>query len=193
MGKMIGSGKQHYGLYYMSPLQRTPTSHQVSHSLNLWHMRLGHPSPARLKLVSSLLSSNNISYDNNCTVCPMAKQTRLPFPLSSILTHAPFDLLHCDIWGPHKVPTHSGACCFLTIVDDFTRCTWTFLMQNKSKTQTILKSFIDFAYTQFHAYVKAIRIDNVSEFPSMRNFFQYHGIECQRTCVYTSQQNGVVE
>ena len=71
-------------------------------------MRLGHPSPARLKLVSSLLSPNNISYDNNYTVFPMAKQTRRPFPLSSILTHALFELLHCDIWGPHKVPIFKG-------------------------------------------------------------------------------------
>ena len=34
-GKMIGLGKQHCGLYYMSPLQKTPTSHQVSQSPNL--------------------------------------------------------------------------------------------------------------------------------------------------------------
>jgi hypothetical protein len=76
-------------------------------------MRLGHPSTSRLKLCSPLLSPNNIvSSENNCNVCPMAKQTRIPFPLSTISTHAPFDLLHCDIWGPHKIPTHSGALFF---------------------------------------------------------------------------------
>ena len=37
-GKMIGSGKQHGGLYYMSHLQQTPTCHQVSQSSDLWHM-----------------------------------------------------------------------------------------------------------------------------------------------------------
>jgi hypothetical protein len=127
-GKMIGSGKQRGGLYYMSPLQHTPASYQVSLSSHLWHMRLGHPSPSRLRLASPLLPSKTISFDNNCSVCPMAKQTRLPFPLSLISTKAAFDLLHCDIWGPHKIPTHSGARFFLTIVDDFTRCTWIFLM-----------------------------------------------------------------
>ncbi|XP_075076494.1 uncharacterized protein LOC142163140 [Nicotiana tabacum] len=50
----------------------------------------------------------------------VSHQTRLAFPLSNISTSAPFDLLHCDVWGPHKVPTHSGARYFLTIVDDFT-------------------------------------------------------------------------
>lgn len=110
---MIGMGKQCGGLYYMSLLQRTPTSHQVSQLSNLWHMHLGHPSPSRLKLVSSLLSSNKIVFDSNCTVCPLAKQTRQPFASSFISTHAPFDLLHCDIWGPHKISTHSrhSYCC----------------------------------------------------------------------------------
>ncbi|KAL5839769.1 hypothetical protein ACOSQ4_012377 [Xanthoceras sorbifolium] len=192
-GKMNGSGKQHGGLYYMPPLQRMSTCHQISQPSNLWHMRLGHPSPSRLKLASSLLSSNNISYDNNYTVCPMEKHTRLPFPLNSISTHASFDLLHCDILGPHKFQTHSGTRFFLTIVDDFTRCIWIFLMQHKSETQNILKFFIDFAQTQFHAYVKAVRVDNGSEFLSMKNFFRLHGIEYQRTCVYTPQQNGFVE
>ncbi|KAL5841854.1 hypothetical protein ACOSQ3_012457 [Xanthoceras sorbifolium] len=63
----------------------------------------------------------------------------------------------------------------------------------KSETQNILKFFIDFAHTQFHAYVKAVRVDNGSEFLSMKNFFRLHGIEYQRTCVYTPQQNGFVE
>jgi len=192
-GKMIGSGKQRGGLYYMSPLQHTPASYQVSFSSHLWHMRLGHPSPSRLRLASPLLPSKTISFDNNCSVCPIAKQMRLPFPLSLISIKAAFDLLHCDIWGPHKIPTHSGACFFLTIVDDFTRCTWIFLMQHKSETQNLLKSFIVFAQTQFHANIKTIRVDNGSEFFSMREFFQNHGIAYQRTCVYTPQQNGVVE
>lgn len=177
----------------MSPLQQTPASYQVSLSSHLWHMRLGHPSPSRLRLASPLLPSKTTSFDNNCSVCPMAKQTRLPFQLSLISTKAAFDLLHCDIWGPHKIPTHSGARFFLTIVDDFTRCTWIFLMQHKSETQNLLKSFVIFAQTQFHANIKTIRVDNGSEFFSMREFFQNHGIAYQRTCVYTPQQNGVVE
>lgn len=80
-GKMIGSGKQCGGLYYLCPLQRTPVSHQVSYHSNLWRMLFGYPSPSRLILVSSLLPLNNISFDDSCNVCPMTKQTRIPFPL----------------------------------------------------------------------------------------------------------------
>ncbi|CAL9025889.1 unnamed protein product, partial [Prunus brigantina] len=58
---IIGSGKQHGGLYYMSPLQSTPVSNQVSHPTSLWHMGLGHPSSSRLKLVTPFPTSKNIS------------------------------------------------------------------------------------------------------------------------------------
>ena len=66
---------------------------------------------------------------------------------------------------------------FLTIVDDFTRCTWVFLMQHRSETQHLLTSFVTFAHTQFHANIKAVRVDNGSEFLSMKYFFQTNGIE----------------
>lgn len=105
-GKTIGSGKRHGGLYYMSLQIRQPTSFQVSSSSDLWHMRLGHPSPSRFKLLSSLLHINNVDLHNNCSICPLVKQTRLPFSQSSISSHFTFNFLHCDVWGPHKVPTH---------------------------------------------------------------------------------------
>jgi len=82
---------------------------------------------------------------------------------------------------------------FLTILDGYTRCTWLFIMNHKSETQHLLESFITFAQNQFQASIKTIRVDNGLEFISMCNFFLKKGIQCQRTCVYTPQQNGVVE
>ena len=115
-GRMISSGKQHAGLNYMSPIPNQAHTSQISTDPDLWHKRLGHPSPACLQLASSLLpipvKKNLIPIHNNCSICPKAKQTRLPFPLSTIKSHSPFNLLHCDIWGPHKTPTHFGKCFF---------------------------------------------------------------------------------
>ena len=34
-----------------------------------------------------------------------------------------FDLVHCDLWGPFLVPIIEGYMFFLTIVDDYSRCT----------------------------------------------------------------------
>ena len=131
---MIGSGKQHAGLYYMSPPPNQAHASQISTDPDLWHKRLGHPFLACLQHVSSLLhipiTKNLIPIHNNCSICPKAKQIRLPFPLSTIKSHSPFNLLHCNIWGPHKTPTHFGKRFFLTRVDDYTRCTWLFLMNH---------------------------------------------------------------
>ena len=82
-GRMIGSGKQHADLYYMFPLPNQAHASQISTDPDLWHKRLGHPSPACLQLVYSLLpipiSTNFILIHNNFSICPKAKQTRIPF------------------------------------------------------------------------------------------------------------------
>ena len=80
--------------------------------------------------------------NNDCTVCALAKQIRLPFSTSSISSDKPFELIHCDIWGPFKVPPLSGAKYFLTIMDDFSRFTWVFLMHHKSETKISNQFFL---------------------------------------------------
>lgn len=40
------------------------------------------------------------------------------FPISNIVSNMPFDLVHCDIWGPFTPMTVQGHKYFLTIVDD---------------------------------------------------------------------------
>jgi len=50
-----------------------------------------------------------------------AKQTRMPFSTSENKAANCFDLLHCDIWGPHRIKSFCGAQHFLTIVYDASR------------------------------------------------------------------------
>ena len=138
--KIIGLGREHNGLYYLTPNLATKPSHisSANHAVissTLWHRRLGHPSPNRLQLLAKTIPGVSCSVDKVCDVCPLAKQTRLSFNLSTISTTKPFALIHCDIWGPHKIASHSGVRYFLTIVDDFSRCTWLYLMHVKSETQ----------------------------------------------------------
>jgi hypothetical protein len=53
----------------------------------------------------------------------MAKQHRLSFPISHSTSENPFNLVHCDIWGPYSTASLKGARYFLTIVDDRTQIT----------------------------------------------------------------------
>jgi transposase InsO family protein len=78
-------------------------------------------------------------------------------------------------------------------VDDFSRFTWVFLMRNKSETQTLLRQFFHYVHTQFNTKVQKLRSDNGAEFLSLKIFFLEEGVLFQHSCVYTPQQNGVVE
>jgi hypothetical protein len=68
---------------------------------------------------------SQISFESNkcCNICPMAKQHRLSFPISHSTSENPFNLVHCDIWGPYSTASLKGARYFLTIVDDRTQIT----------------------------------------------------------------------
>ena len=59
----------------------------------------------------------------------MARKTRMPFPESTSTTTTIFELLHVDLWGPYHIPTHDGYHYFLTMVDDYSRSTWTQLLR----------------------------------------------------------------
>ena len=96
----------------------------------IWHYRLGHLSNSRLKILQNKVT--NVSCSNSespCDICHFAKQKKLPFPLSSSVSSACFDLVHIDIWGPASTSSFYGHKFFLTIVDDYSRFTWIFLMK----------------------------------------------------------------
>ena len=98
-----------------------------------------------------------------CTICPAARQTRKSFPSSTIKTTKPFQLIHIDVWGPYKHITHDGCNFILTIVDDFTRATWIYLMKTKAQSISFSKHFYAYVETQFHCQIQSIRSDNAGE------------------------------
>lgn len=130
-----------------------------------------------------------------CTVCPLAKHTKLPFPVSSSYSKSVFELLHCDIWGPYRVPTYNKKRYFVTLVDDHSRFTWLFLIQFKSEVIVVLRNFLNRIMNLFSTTMKVLRTDNDCEFFSseFQSLVSDYGILHQSSCVYTPQQNGVVE
>lgn len=86
-----------------------------------------------------------------------------------------------------------GASYFLTIVDDFSRTVWTFLLLEKSDVKKFIQSFCTYTKTQFGKTIKMVRSDNGTEFTCLADFFKSKGIIHQNSCVGTPQQNGRVE
>ncbi|CAM8961061.1 unnamed protein product [Rhodiola kirilowii] len=166
-------------------------------SAQTWHHGLGHMSFERMntflpKYIPYLPIKPKWVH---CGVCPLAKQSRLKFTLSEHISTDIFDMIHCDVWGPFPIETMSGAQYFLTIVDDKSRCVWTYLMKKKSEVADLLIQFFAMVVTQFAKRIKVLRSDNGGEFFSTRlsSFLSLKGCVHQSSCAYTPQQNGVVE
>ncbi|KAJ4751619.1 Retroelement pol polyprotein-like [Rhynchospora pubera] len=192
---LIGVGEMKDGIYYyhaVTPVQANCAMKQKNSML--WHRRMGHPSMYVTNLLAGV-NDDGCNFKSVCEICLQAKQTRDVFPVSQNKVAAVFDLIHCDVWGPYRVASKCGAHYFLTIVDDFTRSVWVYLMAEKKETAELLMNFCKMVKTQFGKVVKCVRSDNGLEFKSERimQFYSEHGILCQTSCVYTPQQNGRVE
>ncbi|KAL8095427.1 hypothetical protein AgCh_036762 [Apium graveolens] len=156
------------GLYQLPNLpSASSTALAVSQSTDssLWHKRLGHvPSKVLSKIHDSVVQCNNTS---TCTICPLAKQCELPFVSSQSHANHPFDLVHCDLWGPYRTPTYNGCKYFLTLVDDCTRGLWTILLPTKQHASQSIKDFFAYVFTQFGVHIKYLRNDNGGNFSVM--------------------------
>jgi len=162
---------------------------------NLWHHRLGHIPFSRLSYVPGLNVHTSSMDPTICVTCPLAKHTHLPFSLNEKSCDIPFGLIHMDIWGPYRVCTQNQCRYFLTIVDDCTRATWTYLLKYKSQAFATMTMFYNYALTQFGYTIKIVRSDNALEFDTSecQQFFATKGIVHQTSCVDKPQQNGRVE
>jgi hypothetical protein len=198
---VIGAGNQQGGVYWLrslgAPLSSSLPQHvsaaAVLPSYELWHRRFGHPSSSVLSSIPILaltLSNNNIV---PCSTCHRAKQSRSSFPLSSSHASHLFDIIHCDVWGPYNTRSLSGAFLFLTIVDDYSRAVWVYLLVSKSEVAAKMKEFIALVSTQFRRPVRCVRADNGTEFLPLKPYFAEKGIRFETSTVYTPQQNGRVE
>lgn len=106
-------------------------------------------------------STNNNKFP--CEICLMARQSKSSFTKSTIRSKNYFDLIHIDTWGPYNTPTYKGEKYFLTMVDDFSRSTWTFLLSTKSNAFPTLKAFLTLVERQFSPKLKMIKSDNAFE------------------------------
>ncbi|KAJ0536451.1 putative RNA-directed DNA polymerase [Helianthus annuus] len=193
--KVLVTGSQDSGLYFVG---KNGNSVNVCFNSfiksNLWHSRLGHPSDQVLTVLKEVVDVKSIEH-GPCDVCHRLKQVRVPFPISEHKTKSIGELIHLDLWGPYKVTSYEGFKYFLTIVDDFSRTVWCYLLTNKTEVFENLNNFYELLVTQFEKRIKVIRSDNGTEFVNnqMSLFCKTKGILHQTSCSYTPQQNGVVE
>ncbi|KAK2377577.1 putative mitochondrial protein [Trifolium repens] len=189
-GRTIGVGCESQGLYYLSLTSNTCSATDSSLTI---HAQLGHPSLPKLqKLVPSLSKLSSL----HCESCQLGKHTRNHFPdRVNKRASSPFALVHSDVWGPSRTMSTLESKYFVTFIDDFSRCTWIFLMKNRSELFPIFQKFYQEIKTQFGVSIRTLRSDNAREYLShqFQNFMALNGILHQTSCPHTPQQNGVAE
>jgi transposase InsO family protein len=92
---------------------------------------------------------------------------------------SPLEILHMDLFDPVAYISIDSNKYGLVIVDAYSRFTWVFFLQNKSKTQEVLKKFLRRAQNEFDTKVKKIRSDNGTEFKNtqVEDFLDEVGIK----------------
>ena len=94
---------------------------------NLWHQRLGHLHIAAMKpLVDGYTHDGSI-----CELCIQAKHERKVIRTPVQRTTTPFELVHSDTCGPLATKSVGGASHFIVFIDDYTRYTTVYFLENK--------------------------------------------------------------
>ena len=142
----------------------------------LLHSRLGHPSLSKFrKLVPYFSSLSSLE----CESYQLRKHTHVLFPKRlDPWTKSHFELVHTDVWGPSRSTSTLGFRYFVTFIDDYSRCTWLFLMKTQVELFSIFKKFHAEIRTQFNTYIRILRSDNVKEYfsTSLSSFMSSHRI-----------------
>jgi hypothetical protein len=151
----------------------------------LWHRRLAHVGMKNLhKLLNGehILGLTNVHFEKDriCSACQAGKQVGVHHPHKNIvMTSRPLELLHMDLFDPIAYISIGESKYCLVIVDDYSRFTWVFFLQEKSQTQETLKRFLRRAQNEFGLRIKKIRSDNRTEFKNsqIKGFLEDEGIK----------------
>ncbi|KAJ4714843.1 Retrovirus-related Pol polyprotein from transposon TNT 1-94 [Melia azedarach] len=163
----------------------------------LWHMRLGHMSAREMQILSKwdLLCGHKVKDLEFCEHCIFGKLHRSKFPKAIHRTKGTLDYIHSDCWGPSRVESLGGHRYFVSMIDDFSRMTWVFIMKHKSEAFKNFRQWKALVENQTGKKIKRLRTDNGMEFfwSEFDEFCKNEGITRHHTVRDTPQQNGVAE
>jgi transposase InsO family protein len=167
----------------------------------LWHRRLAHVGMTNLHMLrkeSHIFGLMNVAFEKDmpCGACQASKQVEGQHRANNIMIITrPLKMLHMNLFDPITYVSIDGNKYGLVIINDYSRFTWVFFLQDKSETQKVLKKFLKWAQNKFDAKVKRIRSDNDTEFKNtqVEDYLDEEGIKHEFSATYTPQQNGMAE
>lgn len=128
--------------------------------------------------LSGRFRSDAVRATENCDICMRAKFAREPFPLLNRRSDFLFEIVHADLWGPYGQESVRNTRFVLTLVEDYTRHIWTYLISTKDLVCNVLSTFINIVKTHFGKTIRFLRTDNGTEFINKRvgDLCSQHGI-----------------
>jgi len=166
----------------------------------LWHFRYGHLNFGGLKTLhqkNMVMGLPQITAPSQvCEECVVSKQHRNQFPQGkSWRAKKALELVHSDIFGPITPHSNGGKRYVITFIDDYSRKTWVYFLQEKSEAFVAFKCYKALVEKEVGNPIKVFRTNRGGEYNSheFANFCENHGIKRQLTAAYTPQQNGVSE
>ena len=136
---VIAKGYKKNGLFFLDGYvvfgQASVASKTEYDKAVLWHKRLGHVSEKGLIELEKqkLLTGDKLNKLEFCDQCVLGKSHRIRFSSGMHVSSRPFEYIHSDLWGPSKVKTLGGGSYFLTMIDDYSRRVWIYILKNKSE------------------------------------------------------------
>ncbi|KAL2237106.1 UNVERIFIED_CONTAM: Retrovirus-related Pol polyprotein from transposon TNT 1-94 [Sesamum indicum] len=171
-----------------------------NYKTTLWHKRLGHISMKGLDFLrKDGILNDKLDKLDFCDECVLGKHHKVHFPMSPSpnpsMSTCILDYVHADVWGPSNVPTHGGNRYFLSVIDNYSRKVFVFLMKHKSEVFDKFEKWKNLVENQTDKKLKSLRTDNGLEFCNKQfsEMCDKYGIRRHKTNPYTPQQNGVAE
>ncbi|KAL0364512.1 UNVERIFIED_CONTAM: Retrovirus-related Pol polyprotein from transposon TNT 1-94 [Sesamum angustifolium] len=184
---------------HLQYMDRTAMKAQEDQSW-LWHRRLGHFNFQGLKILHQKKMMTDLpqiqAVEGACEACLQGKQHKKLFPSgTSWRAKAVLELIHTDVCGPMRTPSHEQNRYFILFINDYSKMTWVYFMREKSKVFKVFKKFKKLVEKQSGRSIKfseAIGKKNITA-QKFDKFCEEEGIEHQTTVSYNPQQNGVSE
>ncbi|KAK4380842.1 Retrovirus-related Pol polyprotein from transposon RE1 [Sesamum angolense] len=123
---------------YLQYMGRTAMKAQEDQSW-LWHRKLGQFNFQGLKILHQKKMMTDLpqiqAVEGACEACLQGKQHKKPFPSrTSWRAKAVLELIHTDVCGPMRTPSHEQNRYFILFIDDYSRMTWVYFMRENPKS-----------------------------------------------------------
>jgi len=109
-----------------------------------WHARLGHMGQDRMGRLAKegLLDRLTRVKLPRCEPCLAGKATIKPFSKAMRDWSSPLELIHSDICGPMNVKARHGDIYFITLIDDYSRYGYVYLLSHRYEALDVIKRFV---------------------------------------------------